>query len=413
MNRTNNNHNQRRSPARKRKIPVWKYVLAAIVIIIIAAIAFGASFLKLYKPNVDTGVPFETGDKYPDDTRRTDESDNGDTSQSTPAGSFNRDKESVNFLIVGRDVESWNTDVIMLVNFNMRVGSISVMQFPRDTYVITDTVRGRINTAMKMLRADAYSENPSLSQDELLKAGMSRMCELLEKQLCIQIDGYAHMDLAGFRGIVDAIGGVQMDVPYDMDYDDPVQNLSIHIKAGPQVLDGKNAEGLVRFRSGYIQADIGRMDAQKMFLTALFKQLKTSMTVTTIPKLVEQVFKYVTTDVPLADIIIYAKELLGVDMNNISMMTLHGSAVQTDTGAWYYAMNRAATLDMINTYFNVYDTPITDDIFDRSTAFTNKSSTIFTSVYYADPNSAAVEVKPDIQTGQNIDDGDLDIALRK
>ena len=408
-----NNTLQKRHPA-KRRIPVVKIVLAVVIVLILALICGTAAFLKLHRPSIDTGIPFDTDIKVPSDTTSPDPGNPPDitTEPSTPSGAFTRDTESVNFLVVGRDVASWNTDVIMLVNFNMKKGSLSVMQLPRDTYIEIDRVRGRINTTMKTMRSAAYSKNPTLSQDELLKAGMAGMCELLEKSLCIQIDGYAHVNLEGFRGIIDAIGGVPMDVPYDMDYEDPEQDLYIHLKAGNQLLDGKKAEMFVRFRDGYIQADIGRIDAQKLFMTALFKQLKSSMTVSTIPKLAEQIFKYVTTDVPLADIIIYAKELLGVDMENISMMTLHGAALQTDSGAWYYCMNRAATLDMINTYFNVYDTPITDAMFDKTQAFNDEDVEAFNRVYNAAPDDIAVEVRPDIKTGEEIDDGELNIPLK-
>ena len=408
-----NNNLQKRRPA-KRGIPAWKFVLAGLVILLLVLIAVGASCLKLYKPSVDTGVPFDTHNKPSDDTTYNtgDVTDAPITAPTQPSGSFTRDTDSVNFLVVGRDAASWNTDVIMIVNFNMSKGSLSVMQLPRDTYIEIDNVRGRINTVMKSMRSAAYAKNPGLSQVELLKAGMAGMCELLEKTLCIQIDGYAHVDLAGFRDIVNTIGGVYMDVPYDMNYDDPDQDLYIHLKAGPQTLTGEQAEWFVRYRDGYVQADIGRIDAQKLFLTALFKQLKSSLTISTAPKLAENIFNYVTTDVPLADIIIYAKELLGVDMDNISMMTLHGSALQTETGAWYYAMNRAATLDMINTYFNVYDTPIDDDIFDSTMAFTDEDSAVFNRVYLAAPDDVAVEVKPDIQTGEEIDNGELSIILK-
>lgn len=411
----NNNTLQKRRPEKRRKIPIFKIVLAVVIILILAIICGAASFLKFYKPSLDTDTPFDiqtdppiTVDSTAPDTNATDEII---TEPSEQTGSFKRDTESVNFLVVGRDAESWNTDVIMIVNFNMKQGSLSVVQLPRDTYIEIDNVRGRINTAMKTMRAAAYANDKSLSQDELLKAGMQGLCELLEKSLCIQIDGYAHVNLEGFRGIIDAIGGVPMDVPYDMDYEDPEQDLYIHLKAGNQLLDGKKAEMFVRFRSGYVQADIGRMDAQKLFLTALFKQLKSSVTVSTVPKLAEQVLKYVTTDVPLADIIIYAKELLGVDMENISMMTLHGAALQTESGAWYYCMNRAAALDMMNTYFNVYSDPITDAMFDKTQAFTDESSAAFCRVYLAAPDDIAVEVKPDIKTGDELDEGDIDIAL--
>lgn len=410
----NNNTLQKRHPT-KRRLPIFKVVLAVVIILVLALICGTAAFVKLHRPSVDTDIPFwaDTANTAPfiDDTTADDPSDSSTTESSVPAGVFARDTESFNFLVVGRDAASWNTDVIMLVNFNIKAGSLSVMQLPRDTYIEIDQVRGRINTAMKTMRSVAYSKDPSLSQDELLKAGMSGMCELLEKSLCIQIDGYAHVNLEGFRGIINAIGGVTMDVPYSMDYEDPEQDLYIHLDPGVQVLDGEKAEMFVRFRSGYVQADIGRIDAQKLFMTALFKQLKANLTVSTVSKLAEQVLKYVTTDVPLADVIFYAKELLGVDMENISMMTLHGAALQTESGAWYYCMNRAATLDMINTYFNVYSDPITDAMFDKTQAFTDEDSATFCRVYLADPNDASVEVKPEIKTGDEIDGGELNIAL--
>lgn len=405
----NKNNFAKRRPG-KKKFPAWKIALSVVVFTILAVIALGASFLKYYKPPVDTGVPFETVDK----TSETDTTSAADvtTTQITDPNEFLRDTENVNFLIVGRDAASWNTDVIMIANFNMRKGNLAIIQLPRDTYIEIDRVHGRINTMFKTLRSSAYSSNPSLSQTDLLKTGMASMCELLEKSLCIQIDGYAHINLEGFRSIIDTIGGVDMYVPSDMDYEDPEQDLYIHLKKGQQILYGKEAEMFVRFRSGYIQADIGRIDAQKLFLTALFKQLKSSMTVTTITKIAEQVFKYVTTDIPLKDVIIYAKELLGVDMNNISMMTLHGSSTQTESGAWYYVMNRASTLDMINTYFNVYNQPVSDEIFDKTQAFTDESSAVFNRIYLAEPGDVAVEVKPDVHTGEDIDGGELNIPIK-
>ena len=94
------------------------------------------------------------------------------------------------------------------------------------------------------------------------------------------------------------------------------------------------------------------------------------------------------------------------------MMTLHGAALQTDSGAWYYCMNRAATLDMINSYFNVYDTPITDAMFDKTQAFNDEDVDAFNRVYNAAPDDIAVEVRPDIKTGEEIDDGELNIPLK-
>ena len=71
------------------------------------------------------------------------------------------------------------------------------------------------------------------------------------------IDRYAITTFEGFEQAIDAIGGVEMDVPYDLQYSDPYQDLEIDIKAGERVLDGEHALQFVRFRSGYATGDIG------------------------------------------------------------------------------------------------------------------------------------------------------------
>lgn len=408
----------KRHPKKKNGFPAWKAALIVVTVAIFAAIACGATFLTTHRPALDTDVPFSIETAAPmDTTAAAPETDSSGETVALPppvkpeTPVFTRDTDSVNFFVVGRDKDSWNTDVMMIVNFNMREGSLSIMQIPRDTYVRSEKHTGRLNAALAMIRNDIRAANPKMTSSDLLCTSLSEVVELLEKTLCIQIDGYAHVDLAGFRGIVNAIGGVYMDVPYAMDYEDPYQNLKIHLEPGWQLLDGTKAEMFVRFRSGYVQADIGRIDAQKIFMTALFKQLKNNLSVSKVPALAEQVIKYVTTDVPLADIIIYAKELLGVDMGNISMMTLHGTARQTKSGAWYYVMNRAWMLGAVNTYFNVYNTEITDALFDPTRAFTDESYAPFSKIYYAAADDAAVQVKPDVETGEDISQGGLNIPL--
>ena len=348
--------------------------------------------MKFYRPSVDTDAP--PFDITVVDPGKSDVNTADDTSDTTdiPDDQYVRDVESVNFLVVGRDKNAWNTDVMMIVNFNMREGSLSVLQIPRDTYIANDEVHGRVNTIVKTMRQEAYQRNSSLSSSELVHEGMTGAVSILEKNLCIQIDGYAIVNLEGFRNIINAIGGVYMDVPYDMEYDDPAQDLYIHLKKGPQLLNGAQAEMFVRFRSGFVQGDIGRVDSQKIFLTALFKQLKSNVKLSAVPELVKQLITHVTTDVPLADIIIYAKELLGVDMNNISMMTLPGEdARSSTTGAWYYVMHRADALTVINEYFNVYNKPITDEMFDTEHAFTDENYSVFADIYFAEPQDITVE----------------------
>ena len=83
------------------------------------------------------------------------------------------------------------------------------------------------------------------------------------------------VDLQGFVALVDAIDGVPFDVPIDMNYEDPYQDLYIHIPKGYQTLSGTNALKVVRFREGYASQDIGRMETQQKFLKAVAKKMLT------------------------------------------------------------------------------------------------------------------------------------------
>ena len=392
----------RRHP--KKRLSILGVALIALVVmlaIVAALIAGVVLYFKNYTPSVDTDTPPFNVDVTPSD----DTSDGDDTK--TSGDEYVRDTEVVNFLVAGRDKDAWNTDVMMLVSFNMRDYTLNVLQIPRDTYIEVEGVtRGRINTVMKLMRAKAYNNDTTLNSGEMLKAGMQGTVEILEKNLCIQIDGYAIVNLEGFRNIINAIGGVYVDVPYEMEYDDPDQGLYIHLAPGLQTLNGEQAEMFVRFRSGYVQGDIGRVNAQKIFLTALFKQFKNNLTISTIPTIAEQLIKYVTTDVVLTDIVFYAKELLKVDMENVSMMTLPGTdARSSTTGAWYYVMHRADMLDAINKYFNVYNKDVTDELFDADHVFTDEDYDTFADIYFAQATGATVE------TADKIDEGTLVIPL--
>ena len=107
---------------------------------------------------------------------------------------------------------------------------------------------------------------------------MTRVCEITG----YVPDGYVALDLQSFEQLVDLMGGVRFDVPMDMYYNDPSQNLYINIPAGEQKLNGEQAMQLVRFRSGYANADLGRVSVQREFVSAALKQWTS---VTKLPRL--------------------------------------------------------------------------------------------------------------------------------
>ncbi len=204
--------------------------------------------------------------------------------------------------------------------------------------------------------------------------------------------------------IVDAVGGVDIDIPADMDYDDPEQDLAIHLKAGQHHLNGAQAEGFVRFRSGYEQVDIGRVDAQKLFMSAFLQKIKSTVSITNvalITKLVDEVTANLTTDLSAADMVYFARNALGLDLSAVRMMTIPCDY------AGGLVINRAATLAAINGCFNIYNNDITDTIFDRNLRFVNEESAAMYAAYTA---GKAVIVSD--HTAQEIEDNSIYIPRK-
>ena len=285
-------------------------------------------------------------------------------------------KNQYNFLIIGKDRAAFNTDVLILASYNITDGSVSMMQIPRDTYVQVPDKRGnikgrRFNALLAMYYNQAHTSG--VSYKEALTIACGNMRDAVSDIFGVPINYYVMMDLEGFVNIVDAIGGVDMYVPRDMKYNDPEQGLYINLKKGYQNLDGNKAEQFIRFRKGYANADLGRVDAQKLFISAFIEKVQKSFSVDTVVAIVNQVSKYVVTDVEADTMIYLAKKALSVDPENIVMMTIPG-----DLGGKYYVAYRDDTFEAINTYFNPFNVPLSKDKFDADgSLYDNKDSYLY------------------------------------
>ncbi len=283
-----------------------------------------------------------------------------------------------NFLVIGKDRAYFNTDVIMLVSFDTDTGAVSMMQIPRDTYIeLIDDTR-RVKKANSLL-AHFYNEVRTGVYKKDLVAGLELLKKSFSEVFGVPIDYYVMLDLNGFVNIVDAIGGVELYVPMDMKYNDPEQNLYIDLKKGQQTLDGDKAEQFIRFRKGYVNADLGRVDAQKIFMRAFIEKIQKSFNVNTIVSIAEQLSKYVVTDLDVTEILFFAKSALSVDSEKVVMATLPG-----DLAGAYYVASRSGTYEAINSYFNPYNTSIKESKFDPNGSFYDKEGTKIYAVYSGD-----------------------------
>jgi polyisoprenyl-teichoic acid--peptidoglycan teichoic acid transferase len=146
------------------------------------------------------------------------------------------------------------TDTMLVVQLNPTQKAIKVLSIPRDTHVGAGTTTAdKINAAML--------------------GGFDSSVRAVEGLLNLRLDGYVFVSIDGTRALVDALGGVRLYVPQDMNYTDRAAKLEIALKTGWQTLNGKQAEGFVRFRYDNL-GDIGRTQRQQAFFRALLEKFK-------------------------------------------------------------------------------------------------------------------------------------------
>ena len=249
-----------------------------------------------------------------------------------------------NILLLGTDEDGFRTDTIMIGRLDVENHTVALLSIPRDTLIDGDYAVPKINS---VYGAAGRGER-----------GITSLKNRLSQLLGFEVDGYAQVNLEAFVELVDLIGGVEFDVPMDMDYEDPSQDLYIHLKKGVQKLDGEQSMGLVRYRKGYASQDIQRTKTQQQFLKALAKQCVSVVNLGKIGEMAQIFVENVTTDLTIGNLAYFAQELLKCDFDNMFTYTLEGEAVMVKDASCY-ALYLNKTLDVVNQYFNPYDGAIT------------------------------------------------------
>lgn len=250
-----------------------------------------------------------------------------------------------NILICGTDDDGYRTDTIIVAHLDEETHDVALMSVPRDTVVLTGNGGiMKINSVYAGGGAD----------------GMARLSKRLGAMLGFELDGYVLVNLEAFRETVDLVGGVEFDVPQDMYYQDPTQNLHIDLKAGKQLLDGEKAMELVRFRKGYASQDIQRTKVQQEFLRALAKKVLSVSSLTKLKEFADVFSAYVTTDLTVGNMLYFAKALMQCDFDAMKTYTLEGEGAMINGGS-YYPLYAGKLVQVVNESFNPYDAPVTLD----------------------------------------------------
>ncbi len=261
-------------------------------------------------------------------------------------------KEPFNVLILGGDKVNKNSDTMMLLNFDASTCKINVMSIPRDTKVRIEKGYHKINYAYP-------------------RGGVDLSVQTVSELLDVNIKYYVFVDTVAFRKIIDLLGGVEIDVPTNLDYDDPMQNLHIHLKKGLQTLDGDRAEQFIRFRKAnkqtkevetyYDGSDLDRIEAQQYFVKELVRQKFTLQYITKINSIIDVIFKNIETNFTLneiANLSSFVSKITGASINFISM-----PGTTYDRSPWYYLCDVEKTREIIATQFICRDSyvPVESD----------------------------------------------------
>ena len=255
-----------------------------------------------------------------------------------------KDNDVSIFLVCGIDNAGWNSDVIMLVSVSRSLGKIGVLQIPRDTYV---NIEGKNYHKINAVYSEACrrAHNAGLEEGQVHSAGCRALSDFLESSMGVKIDGFASVTTSGLCKIVDSIGGIDLNIPIDLSYDDNSQNLHIRLKAGENHLNGDLAVKFVRCRK-YANADYGRMNAQRLFLSSVFHKIKHEFSLTKAVELFKSAYKNINTDIELTQALMLARIGLGMSDSDINMENLCGRSVKV-SGVYCEVINRDLTCEMI------------------------------------------------------------------
>ena len=283
----------------------------------------------------------------------------GDLNQNDPVDTpvSNRKPDTYTGLILAMDQEGSNTDVIMVVNFDTANYTLNIANIPRDTMVnVKWNSNKRINSVLANMRIKYKGED-----DDKDSKAMQGTVEAFADILGFKVDFWVTINMKAFVTLIDAINGVDYDIPSNMEYHDPEQNLHISYKKGMKKgITGQQALEILRFRS-YASGDIARINNQQGFLKAAAEQILAKKDSINVIDLANIVFNNVKTGLGLNHTIWFGKELLKIDAENINFVTLPGNYLDTVGGNSYVTIYVDEWLEIVNTMLNPYLDEITAD----------------------------------------------------
>ena len=322
----------RRVRRRQRQQPRTLQVFLAVVLVLLTVCVLVKAFFLKAPEQKAAELPAQSAASDTDSQQSPEEQ----AAQEALRSHLERKGGFYTILLSGLDDDNGGSDTNILMAVDTVNGYVYGASIPRDSKAIIGGKAHKIN----------YAYN---------KGGTELLASTVSEQLGIPVDYTVSVDLKGFTALVDAIGGVDFEVPINMDYDDPIQGLSIHFKKGMQHLSGADALRVVRFRhnndgTGYGSEDLGRMQTQQKFLKAVAKKMFSFENLISNPRKYAEIFgQYVDTDLSVTDLAWFGMQVLGMGVDKIDFSTL-----PNEWKSPYIYLDPDETLALVNTYLNPY-----------------------------------------------------------
>ena len=253
--------------------------------------------------------------------------------------------DTIQILILGESTGM--SDTIVVAQYNPKNQTASLLSIPRDTFVGEDLDNARSSDKI----------NSKFSHGETIEDTV----EAVNNLTGLDIHYYILVDTEALIKLVDTIGGLEFDVPIDMNYDDGSQDLHIHLSAGYQRLNGAQVEQLVRFRhnndgstysySTYGGEDFGRMRTQRNVIISLAQQTLKFKNITEIFNIIDILKAYVKTNINLDDIKDYVPYAIEMNMDDIKTGQLPGTDGPSN-GIYFFIPDKEETLLLVDELFN-------------------------------------------------------------
>ena len=302
----------------------------------------------------------------------------------------------MNVLLIGVDEDGYRSDTIMLVSLDDYSDRVSILSIPRDTMVKINGSTQKINATMAFAAfsptpdPNGEADEPKETKESYMDSDINPVVTPLplptdengnliweyrselsttegHEELLInkvkEITGlpihyFVTVDFDGFVELINAVDGVDFDVPYDMDYDDPIQSLHIHLEAGPQHLDGKHAHDFVRFRHNndgtapgeYVMGDEGRVYWQQRFIKEVVRQKLNPYYLSKLDEIGDVFRNNVRTNLTVTDVIKNLNALTHINLDDIRSYQLPGDYDYINE-VWYYVQDIPATRELVNNVF--------------------------------------------------------------